>query len=365
MHRHSPKTHPRPDPRLSPRLFILFSPSRQQSTRGGAGAGSSSGGVAEGPVSPRSHARGRVSPRSHGAVPHGHSTAPGARQAPGSPPSLQEHLHPGSPLCPQEQPRPGSPSSPQEHPHSGTRRSRMNTRIPSAPYRQKQRLHPSLPRALPSSPAGTETPTFGGGRETSPHRLLLPLGRGRHWARPAPGGGGRNPPHPTGPARAERGPTPRQLTARSGGSSGVSSGRRAPRRPLHGQRPLRLPSGAAAGTGSSAGREGGTEEETERVQEPSGEGRRSCGGWRPSPALRSDGTQHCGRSRCASEPRLTTTAAARAGPRGAGRGQRSPARSRACAARREGTGREGRPRAERSRGGGQWRRRGSGSGWGV
>lgn len=244
MHRHSLKTHPRPDRGALASLVYFFFPSQQQNIGGGAGAGSSSsGGVASGPVSLRSHARGRVSPRSHGAVSHGHS---GAHQAPGSPPSPHEHPRPGSSLIPHEHPHPGSP--------------------------QKQPLLPSLPQALPSSPAGTDTPTFGGGRETSPHRLLLPLGRGRHWARPAPGGTGRRKEgeertHHTPLAQPEPNAAQprRQLTARSG--SGVSSGRRAPRHPLHGQCPLRLPSGAAAGTGSSAGRrDGGGHAEGPRAQ---------------------------------------------------------------------------------------------------
>lgn len=278
MHRHPPKTHPRPDRGVLASLVYFFFPSQQRNLRGGAGAGNSSGGVAEGPVSLRSHARGRVSPRSHGAVSHGHSAAPGAREPPGSPPSPQEHPHPGSALSPQEHPRPGSPSSPQEHPHSGTLPIPQEHPHPgSPPSLQKQRLLPSLPQALPSSPAGTDTPTFGDGRQTSPHRLLLPLGRGRHWARPAPGETrrrreGEEGTHHTPPAQPEPNAAQprRQLTARSGGSGGVSSGRRAPRRPLHGQRPLRLPSGAATATGSSARRERGTEEGRRGSRSPAG-----------------------------------------------------------------------------------------------
>lgn len=98
MHRHSPKTHPRPDRGALASLVYFIFPSQQQNIGGGAGAGSSSsGGVASGPVSLRSHARGRVSPRSHGAVSHGHSGGTSGSREPAVPAGTPASAEPADP----------------------------------------------------------------------------------------------------------------------------------------------------------------------------------------------------------------------------------------------------------------------------
>lgn len=232
----------------------------------------------------------------------------------------------------------------------------MNTRIPGA--RRNNRFSPPFPKPSPPAPlAPTHRPSAAAGKRpltasSSPWaEAAIGLGRLRE-EREGARRGRKEPttPHRPSPRRTRPNPVGNLLPAAAAASPRGAAPRAAP---CMGSARCDCPRERRRGRGAQ--RERGTEEETQRVREPSGEGRRGCGGSRPSPALRSDRTRRRGRCCCCctSESRLTTTAAARAGPRGAGRGQRTPARSCACAARR---GWQGRPRAKRSHGEGQWRR---------